>query len=102
MKEVGILCRRVKELESLLNQTHHSSPTGHQNELQVESVVNDQCWMQQQGGPEANREVRFTEEVCFTGEDPTSADVEFGNDLMWRKGDSLYRSSCTAKASGLC
>ena len=76
MQEVGILRRRVKELESLLNQTHHSSPTGHQNELQVESVVSDQCLMQQQGGPEANREVRFTEKVCFTGKDPIGADVE--------------------------
>ena len=79
MQEVGILRRRVKELESLLNQTHHSSPTGHQNELQVDSVarvVSDQCLMQQQGGPKANGESQFTKEVCFIGKDPTSADVE--------------------------
>ena len=73
VQEIDTLRKRVKELESLLNQTNSHSQTelSRDRSLQMESV--SQCFMQQEG---RGRRVRFTEDMCFTGEDPTNDDAE--------------------------
>ena len=70
MQEIDNLRRRVRELESLLNQPHSShNPTesSHEREFQVASI--NPCFMQEEEG---GRRVGFTEDVCFTREGPTS------------------------------
>ena len=74
VQEIATLRKRVRELESLLNRPHNShSPTepSREREFQVASV--NQCFMQQEG---RGRRVGFTEDVCFTREDPTNDGVE--------------------------
>ena len=74
MQEIDNLRRRVRELESLLNQphsSHNSNMLSHERDFQVASV--NPVFMQQE---EEGRRVGFTEDVCFTREDPTSDGAE--------------------------
>ena len=74
VQEIDALRRRIRELESCLNQTHsHDSQTksSHERSLQMESF--NQCFTQQEG---LRRGVQFTEGVCFTGDDPMSDGTE--------------------------
>ena len=71
VQQIETLRRRVRELESLLNQPCNSAQSLHEREFQLESV--NPCCIQQEGG---GGSVGSTESACFTGEELANDDME--------------------------
>ena len=97
VQQIETLRKRVRELESMLNQPNSHDPTesSRERELQVESV--NRCFMQQEGG---GRRVGFTEDVCFTGEELSSSDHCVEPTQMTPCGEGARETVCANSCLG--
>ena len=72
VQQIEILRKRVRELESHLNQPCNSTQSPREREFQLKSI--NPCCMQQERG---SRSAEYTQDsACYTGDKPPSDDVE--------------------------